>query len=140
MLPIPLKRLSLILAVAVLIAACGDSHHTVQTSPVNTFSRIQVEIFTPSCALSGCHDTGTHQSNLDLSPGKAYLQIVNIPSAELPPLKRVVPSDPNNSYLLQKINGNKNIAGIQMPIGAAPLNSEQINLVQGWILSGAPNN
>lgn len=130
------------LAVATLIAACGDSHPagqaTVNTSA--TFSRVQLEIFTPSCAVSSCHDTTTHQSGLDLSLGNAYVQIVNIPSTELPALKRVAPSDPNNSYLLQKINGTTNIPGLQMPLGKAPLNSDQVNLVRDWILSGAPNN
>jgi hypothetical protein len=138
-LPIPLKRLAFMLAVATLIAACGESHPTVQTSTVNTFSRIQVEIFTPSCAVSGCHDTSTHKSGLNLSAGNAYVQIVNIPSTELPTLKRVAPSDLNNSYLFQKINGTANIKGLQMPLGASPLNSDQINLVRDWILSGAPN-
>jgi hypothetical protein len=67
------------------------------------------------------------------------VQIVNIPSTELPTLKRVAPSDLNNSYLFQKINGTANIKGLQMPLGASPLNSDQINLVRDWILSGAPN-
>ncbi len=136
----PLKRLAFILAAAISIAACGDAHTTPQASPTNTFTRIQVEIFTPSCALGGCHDTVTHQAKLDLTAGNAYAQIFLIDSTELPPLKRVVPSDPNNSYLLQKINGTTSIVGARMPLGAAPLNGDQINLVRDWILSGAPNN
>jgi hypothetical protein len=130
------------MTVAILIAACGDSHISVQTSTVNssaTLSRIQLEIFTPSCAISGCHDTSTHQAGLDLSAGNAYVQIVDISAAEMPALKRVAPSDPNNSYLFQKINGTANI-GVQMPLGASPLNSDQMNLVRDWILRGAPNN
>ncbi len=124
-----------------LIAGCGDSHPAGQ-APVTTsatFSRIQLEIFTPSCAVASCHDTTTHQSGLDLSEGNAYVQIVNVASAEVPALKRVAPNDPDNSYLFQKINGTASV-GVQMPSGAPRLGSDQINLVRDWILSGAPNN
>jgi hypothetical protein len=140
-LPIPLKRLVFMPAVAILIAACGDSHPAGQATVTSsaTFSRIQLEIFTPSCAITNCHDTNSHQSGLNLSAGNAYVQIVNIAAAEAPALKRVAPNNPNNSYLFQKINGTASV-GPQMPLGAAPLGSDQINLVRDWILSGAPNN
>jgi hypothetical protein len=134
-------RPAFVLTAAIFIAACGDSHTSRQTSTVNssaTLSRIQLEIFTPSCATSGCHDTSTHQAGLDLSAGNTYLQTVNISAAEMPALKRVAPTDPDNSYLFQKINGTAT-TGVQMPLGAAPLNSDQINLVRDWILRGAPN-
>ncbi len=134
-----LKRPAVTALAAILIAACGDAHTTPQTPATNTFTRIQTEIFTPSCALSGCHDSGSHQAKLDLSIGNAYLQIFEVTSTESP-LMRVVPSDPNNSYLFQKINGTAGIAGSRMPLGTAPLSNDQINLVRDWILSGAPNN
>ena len=129
------------LAVAILIAACGDSHTAGQATVTSsaTFSRIQLEVFTPSCAITNCHDTTSHQSGLVLSAGNAYVQIVNIASFEVPVLKRVAPNDPNNSYLFQKINGTASV-GLQMPLGALPLGSDQLNLVRDWILSGAPNN
>jgi hypothetical protein len=141
-LPNPLMRLAFILTVAILTGACGESHTTTQQTTVSTsatFSRIQFEIFNQSCAVTSCHDTATHQSGLDLSVGNSYVQIVNIAAVEMPSLKRVAPYDPTNSFLFQKMNSTTNV-GVQMPPGASPLSTDQLNLVRDWILSGAPNN
>ncbi len=135
-----LIRLTVLLALAI-TAGCGDSHPSAQSGAggaVATFSRVQTEIFTPTCAVIGCHDTVSHQSGLDLSLGQSYVQIVNIASTQVPSLKRIAPNDPVNSYLLQKINGTATTGNL-MPPGTTPVPDAQINLVRDWILRGAPN-
>jgi hypothetical protein len=106
--------------------------------PTATFTRVQNEIFTPSCAQLGCHDTLGRQESLILSPGRAYAMTVGVASVQTPGLARVTPSDPANSYLYRKITG-AGITGDRMPQGGPFLNDAQIKLVRDWIRRGAPN-
>src|SRR5438128_7694426 len=106
--------------------------------PTATFTRVQTEIFTPTCAQLGCHDRLGRQEDQQLTAGVAYAQIVNHPSVEMPPLGRVAPADPANSYLYRKIIG-AGITGDRMPQGGPYLSDAQIKLVRDWIRRGAPN-
>jgi hypothetical protein len=131
---------SLIVLMQMVVAGCGDSHNSPPpvVGDVATFTRVQNEVFSQTCNTAECHDTITHQSALDLSVGQAYVQIVNIPSVQIPSLMRIAPNDPDNSYLLQKISTSTPASGLRMPPGAI-LADSQINLVRRWILRGAPN-
>jgi hypothetical protein len=106
--------------------------------PTATFTRVQNEIFTPTCARLGCHDRLGQQSQQQLQAGVAYAQVVNQPSVELPSLVRVAPGDPANSYHYRKIVG-AGITGDRMPQGGPFLTDAQITLVRNWIRRGAPN-
>jgi len=131
----------------VFLCACGDSSTTVEEpvlgggppiDPTATFTRVQNEIFTPACARIGCHDTIGQQSQLVLTPGRAYASTVNVPSVEMPQLLRVAPNDPANSYLYRKVTG-AGITGDRMPQTLPPLSDAQIALIRDWIRRGAPN-
>ncbi len=106
--------------------------------PTATFTRVQNEIFTPTCAAIGCHDPLGQQQQLVLSPGRAYANVVGKPSTESPSLARVTAGDPSNSYLYRKITGS-GITGERMPQGGPYLNDFQIKLIRDWIRRGAPN-
>jgi len=106
--------------------------------PTATFTRVQNEIFSPTCAQLGCHDRLGRQEDQQLSAGIAYAQIVNHGSVEMPQLNRVTPSDPANSYLYRKITG-AGITGDRMPQGGPYLSDAQIKLIRDWIRRGAPN-
>ncbi len=106
--------------------------------PTATFSRVQNEIFTPTCAQLGCHDPLGRQQSLILSPGRAYANTVGVASTENTQILRVVPSDPANSYLYRKITGS-GITGDRMPQGGPFLTDAQTKLVRDWIRRGAPN-
>ena len=106
--------------------------------PTATFTRVQNEVFTPSCAQLGCHDPLGRQESLILSPGRAYAMSVGVASVETPQLLRVAPSDPASSYLYRKITG-AGITGDRMPQGGPYLNDLQTKLVRDWIRRGAPN-
>jgi hypothetical protein len=106
--------------------------------PTATFTRVQTEIFSPTCAQLGCHDTIGRQSQQILSAGRAYASIVNVASVEMPALNRITPNDYPNSYLYRKITG-AGITGDRMPQGLPPLTDAQIKLVRDWIRRGAPN-
>ena len=106
--------------------------------PTATFTRVQNEVFTPTCAAIGCHDPLGQQQQLVLTPGRAYANIVNRPSTEMPSLQRITPSDPSNSYLYRKVIGS-GITGDRMPQGGPFLTDAQIKLIRDWIRRGAPN-
>src|SRR5713226_7203198 len=106
--------------------------------PTATFTRVQNEVFTPTCAQLGCHDPLGRQESMILSPGRAYAMTVGVASIETPNLMRVTPNDPANSYLYRKITG-AGITGDRMPQGGPFLTDPQIKLVRDWIRRGAPN-
>jgi len=148
MLPyLPAMRSRLILiSLVVVLAACGQLETPTDPGvgggepidPTATFTRVQTEIFTPTCARLGCHDTIGQQSQMVLTTGRAYASIVDVPSVEIPSLRRVAPGDVANSYLYRKITGS-GITGDRMPQALPPLTDAQIALVRNWIRRGAPN-
>ena len=100
-------------------------------------------IFTANCAFSGCHAGSSPALGQNLSAGQAYASIVNVTSQEVPALKRVLPSSPDSSYLVHKIEGTQGSvggSGGRMPLGGAPLTGEEIATIRAWIAAGAPNN
>lgn len=132
-------------AVFLLLSGCGELK--TPTSPGGggepidhsaTFTRVQTEIFTPTCANLGCHDTIGQQSQLVLSAGRAYANTVGVASAQMPQLQRVRPGDPDNSYLYRKLTG-AGITGERMPLQMPVLSPEKLKLVRDWIRRGAPN-
>src|SRR6184192_4166558 len=136
------------LVTALLITACGKlaelptepggPGNGQPIDPTATFTRVQTEIFTPTCAALGCHDRLGRQEDQQLQAGMAYAQVVNHPSLEMPGLMRVAPGDPANSYLYRKITG-AGITGDRMPQGGPYLADAKIKLVRDWIRRGAPN-
>ena len=105
-----------------------------------TLTQLQVSIFTPLC--SGCHDgVGTvPPAALNLAAGGTYAATVNVATGEQPALKYIVPADPNDSYLVQKLLGASTISGVRMPEGGPYLDTATIAEVQAWITAGALNN
>jgi hypothetical protein len=49
---------------------------------------------------------------------------------------RVKPGDPDNSYIVQKVEGTAAVGG-RMPLNREPLTAEQIGLLRQWISEGA---
>src|SRR5262245_7223012 len=77
-----------------------------------TFASIQREIFEKTdaagrAACTGCHtSTGrTPSGGLDLNHDIAYDTLVNVPSRGKSGATRIIPNDPDNSYLVQKVEG-----------------------------------
>lgn len=58
---------------------------------LSRFSELQKRVFTPICAVPGCHLGADAQANMDLSEGKSYSNLINVPSVFYPPYLRVVP-------------------------------------------------
>jgi len=105
-----------------------------------SLSSIQNSIFTPTCALSGCHSAGSARAGLVLASGQSFSNLVNVPSTGVPSFDRVEPGDPNASYLVKKLRGDGDISGARMPLNGSPLSGSQLDMIVSWIESGAPNN
>ena len=112
-----------------------------------TLSSIQREIFdtTDSAgrqACTNCHtDAGrTPPAGMVLRAGAAYNSLVGAASSGKPGAIRVIPGDPENSYLIHKLEGRADIAGTRMPRGNSFLTEGQILVIKRWIQLGAPNN
>jgi hypothetical protein len=113
-----------------------------------TFASIQHDIFESTdsagrTACTTCHtSTGRNPSGgFNLNHDVAYDQLVNAAVREKPGTIRVIPGDPDNSYLIQKLEGSIAITGRRMPQNGPPyLTDGQILIIRRWIAIGAPRN
>jgi hypothetical protein len=131
--------------------ACDESLSTLAGPTPNlepTFASIQSQVFETTdaagrTACTNCHtNVGRNPSGgLNLGHDFAYDQLVNVPSRNKPGAIRVVPGDPENSYLVHKVEGRPGIVGNRMPNNGPPfLSSGQILILRRWIEIGAPRN
>jgi hypothetical protein len=104
---------------------------------VMTLEQIQSEVFTPRCAI--CH-TGTGNElpfSMNLSStGASFDALVNVPSEQVSTLLRVHPGNPDDSYLIHKLEGTQDV-GDRMPQGGPFLDPSVIEGIRGWIADGA---
>lgn len=103
-----------------------------------TLSKIQSFIFSPVC--TECHAGAGAPRGLLLSEGNSYSHLVGVKSDEKPELFLVEPFNPDNSYLIKKLEGASDIFGGRMPLNRPPLTKEQIKVVRRWIANGALDN
>ena len=142
----------MLLVVCGLVQAACDEKLSSVTGPTPslepTFSSIQHDIFNAR-DLAGrqacieCHtDVGRAPSGgLVLLEGRSYDSLVNRVSSGKPGATRVIPNDPDNSYIVKKLEGAPDIAGVRMPRGSGPfLTDGQMLVIRRWIQLGAPNN
>ncbi len=99
------------------------------------FSEIQAAVLTPSCASSTCHAGGSPAAGLNLDSANSYTMLVGVQSSQDPGFMRVEPGDPDNSYLVQKLEGTASGGGPMPPNGALP--QADIDTIRQWISDGA---
>ncbi len=121
---------------------CGET-----SSFASTFDGIQSTIFEKhGCTDQACHGSVSKQGNLDLSPGVAYRNLLQVPSTASA-LPRVEPGDERRSFLWLKLAAatdpsqlpaHVDVPGAPMPNGLPPLSEDELELVRLWIYAGAP--
>jgi len=140
------QKIGLIIALfaAILIFGCEDQivnecneKELEGGTKLSSLSSIQKEIFSGSCAKSGCHAGSNPQANLNLEDGNSYTNLVNVDALLYPGQKRVIPFDSKNSLLIKILRGE---VSPQMPISADPLSSAVIDSIAVWIDNGALDN
>jgi len=146
----------LVVRIAVVTIACAGWSCDEKLSSIGgptpdlapTFASIQSEVFEKTdsagrAACANCHTSigRTPSGGLDLNHNVAYDSLVNVPSRSKPGAIRVIPGDPENSYVIHKIEGRADIVGRRMPFTGPPFLSDgQILILKRWIAIGAPRN
>ena len=105
-----------------------------------TFTSIQETVFVPFCV---CHVGAIAPRGLVLNSDATYDLLVGTPSEQVSDLLRVEPGNPDDSYIILKLEGSPEITGFQMPpteLGERHLPQETIDLVREWIAAGALDN
>lgn len=136
----------LLLLLSAAPAAAGESCEQRFDS---TFAMVEQLVFERrGCTSVTCHSGAAPAGGLDLTPGVAYDQLVDVPPQSVareqhPGLARVVPSNKARSLLWLNLAG-ATLPGLwqaplrPMPIGGlAPLTTAELELVQLWIENGA---
>jgi hypothetical protein len=118
------------------VGSGGDDNLPVAFPP--TFTNIQQNVFNSICIQ--CHIGAAAPVGLILDEQNSYNLLVNVISNERPDTFRVQPGNPDNSYLIRKLEGGPDIAGAQMPLNLTPLSQESINAIRVWISQGAQRN
>lgn len=133
---------------------CGSTDETEEATTTDntdtteltaTLSSIQENIFTPTCAVAGCHTSTSHASGMSLKDGETYDNLVGISSSRSGvTIPRVTAGDSSASYLINKLEGTQSTVGggssSQMPLALTPLTAAQIAIIKEWIDNGAENN
>lgn len=123
------------------VGISADVDVTVQNAAMVTLTQIQNEVFTPIC--SACHTGPTSNalpSGMNLSSAAdSFAALVGVASIQVPALNRVEPGNPDDSYLIRKLEGTQSV-GDRMPQGGPFLDQETIDTIRQWITDGAPNN
>jgi hypothetical protein len=140
-----------VVALTVAAAACDESLSDLTGPTPNlepTLSSIQHEIFDTTdssgrLACVTCHAPiggRAAAAGMNLTAGNSYAALVGVSSIERPGVLRVVAGDPENSYLIHKLEGRPSIVGVRMPRGTGPfLTDGQILVIKRWIETGARN-
>lgn len=126
-----------IIGVALASLNCASNGNETQSIEPR-LSVIEQQILQPSCTFSSCHGTESPKAGLSLT-GSTHGQLVNQPSSQVEGRLRVIPSDPDRSYLLEKLVDEIPTAGSRMPYTSSPLPEEKILAIRRWIELGAPN-
>jgi cytochrome c553 len=108
----------------------------------SSLSSLQTDIFALSCATSGCHDNrATPAGSLSMiSASVTHTNMVNRNSLQATALKIVLPNDPGNSYLINKLeatHASVGGTGVRMP-QYERLSEANIARIVAWINNGAP--
>ena len=146
-----LRMLVLTAALALTATACDERLSDIAGPSPNltpTLSSIQRDIFNASdsssrLACTPCHTNvgRTPSAGLNLAEGQSYQALVGVPSRNKPGATLVMAGNPDGSYLLHKLIGQADIAGVRMPRSNGPyLTAGQISIIRRWIELGAKNN
>lgn len=130
-----LGAIGLVLVLAGCAGGSGAGLPPAPSAPV--LADVQARIFTPRCATSGCHVTGSAAFDMVLSAGLAADNIIDVPSGQNSSFLRVEPGNSADSYLYMKVTADSRIGGDPMPNLGGPLRQADLDLLRDWIDQGA---
>lgn len=92
------------------------------------------ELFNKHCSVSGCHQGAYPKKKLNLESDTFESAIIDVVSLQVDSLKLVDTTHPEKSYLLVKVKGGENMVGDLMPEEAPPLQPQEIEIIENWII------
>lgn len=134
-------------------AVKGTAASTTNTTPLPVEHGFFVDnvrpIFERVC--SGCHSESSPEANMSLgghiSSADVVKGLVNVQSSHGGQFMRIVPGDPDHSWLYLKVSGQAMNAGctgtmcnneVMPPTGQVTLSAADLSSIQQWIQMGAP--
>ncbi len=93
-------------------------------------------LFEIECA--GCHVNGANSGGMNMDDPA---DVIGFPSNDVATMNRIEPGFPDDSYIWHKLNDTQAAvggAGLQMPRVGPPLTQAELDMVETWILEGAP--
>lgn len=132
-------RLLIIISIAILAALAQDpgGQEGDKEEKDVSFSSDILPIFTKAGKCTLCH-RGDNPSGLDLSPDKAYKNLVKVRSRQDPESFLVLPGEVEKSYLYKKLIEPGKEGTIMPPSGKLP--DELLDKISRWIKQGAKDN
>lgn len=97
--------------------------------------RVRGEIDQVCSNADGCHGSGA--AGMGLTPGNEFSAMINVASTEMPSLKRVLPGDPEHSYVYLKVACEGGIVDSCMPQSSG-FDPRIKQMFHDWIEAGAP--
>lgn len=122
-------------------AKAADGCESIASIPITwniDYTTTIQDLFSNRC--SNCHvdHAGDPSGDLDLDPEFSWDNLVNAPSSGQPGRFLVVPGQPLDSVLFEKINCDMPNVGDRMPRARPPLPLAEQALIFDWIMLGAP--
>lgn len=118
---------------------CADPTVCGSCNGVVSFAADVEPFLAQACGSTSCHKGVNGQAGLTLTVGKAYDELVNVPAMQCSDGRmRVMPGDPANSYILDKVLNVDVCSGKKMPTTTS-LSDPQVQLIADWICGGALN-
>jgi hypothetical protein len=108
---------------------CGDA-----TEELPDWVAVKDDIVRICSNSDDCHGSGA--GGMGLSPGHVFDTMINVTSTENPPMKRVLPGDPEHSYVYLKVACEGGIVGDCMPNDAVH-DPHMAQVFHDWIEAGA---
>lgn len=128
------KLASLVLLIA--MTGCSSSDNPTSTTGDETYYQTEIQtILNQSCATSGCHDSQTKQSGVNLTSYEAVM------ASSAPRYGRdvVIPGNAADSPLIDILLAQRQITIPRMPYNKSPLSDEKIQKLREWVNDGATN-
>lgn len=122
-------------------ASAATGCDSIASIPINwniDYSSDIQNIFNMRCANCHVDHGGSPSADLDLDPEFSYVDLVNAPSGFQSGRFLVIPGQPLNSVLFEKINCDMPNYGVRMPNGRPPLPLAEQAMIFDWIMLGAP--
>jgi hypothetical protein len=111
-------------------------------APAATWSDVRAILSSAGCAASGCHGSSSPSGGLGsiTNENTGYNELLNEDVACVGSFyqNRVVPFEPDESFLLAKLRGLQD-CGSRMPL-VGSLSQDDIQAIRSWIVDGAPKN